>query len=99
MFLVFLGFIAQQFAVSAFYFFIVWAVMRKRNGMTIGDVWLVPGIFATAFVCGLARFAFWIVSGENASAPLSEKATSFFFIGLPILIAIALCAFLRRQKS
>ena len=97
MFIVFLGFIANQSAASVLFFFIVWLVMRTRSDVKLGVGWLVPGIFATAFVGGLARFAIWMVSGEKAGAPLSDQAASFFFFVLPILTAIGLCFFLKRH--
>ncbi|WP_239250450.1 hypothetical protein [Candidatus Nitrotoga sp. M5] len=98
MFIVFLGFIANQLATSVFFFSIVWLVMRTRSGVKLGVGWLIPGIFATAFLGGLVRLTFWMVSGESAGAPLSEEAMSFFFLVLPIFTAIGLCVFLRRQK-
>lgn len=96
-FIVFLGFIANQSAASTLFFPIVWLVMRKRGGMKLGIGWLVPGIIATAFVGGLARFAFWMVSGERAGAPIRGDAGSFFYLVLPILTARGLCALLKWQ--
>lgn|GEM_PF-5667538 len=100
MFIVFLGFIGIQFAASAFYFFIVWLVMRSRSGVKLGVGSLILGIFATAFVGGLVRFVFWMVSGESVSDSLSisEEALLFFFAVLPIFTAIGICVFFRRQK-
>lgn len=95
MIIVFLGFIANQFAASVVFSFIVLLVMRTRSDVKLGIKWLVPVIFATAFVGGIARFAFWMISGERASAPLSDEAQSFFFLVLPTLTAIGLCVFLR----
>lgn len=101
-FIVFLVFIANQFAASVLFFFIVWLVMRTRSDVKLGVKWVVPGIFATAFVGGLARFAFWMVSGERVAAPLGDEAETFFFLVLPTLTAIGLCVLLRwhmRSKS
>lgn len=96
MFIVFLGFIANQLAASALFFFIVWAVMRKRNGVKLGAGWLIPGILATASIGGITRFAFWVISGGSAGASLGENASLFFFLMLPTLTAIGVCAFLKR---
>ena len=99
MFIVFLGFIGIQFAASAFYFFIVWLVMRSRSGVKLGVGSLILGIFATAFVGGLVRFVFWMVSGESVSDSIfHEEALLFFFAVLPIFTAIGICVFFRRQK-
>lgn len=75
--------------------------MRKKEGkkLKVGDSWLIAGFFSTAIVAAAVRFmAIFIIGGEVALHPTGGLGV-FFFLALPILIAIGVCAFLRTKAN
>lgn len=98
---VFIELVAEQFAGALVFFPLVWLGMRKKGGqkVVVGKWWLLRGIFATAIGAGAIRFVSVIVIGGNAALHPEGGWGIFFFLGLPILIATAICAFMRTKVN
>ncbi len=61
-------------------------------------MWLIGGVFATAFIAGVVRFmSIWVIGGKAALNPDGGMGL-FFHIALPILVSIGVCSFLRTKN-
>jgi hypothetical protein len=93
--------VGEQFAGALLFFSIAWLTMRKKDGqkLNIGILWLIGGLFATAIGAGAIRFmAIFVIGGKAALNPEGGLGV-FFYLALPIIIAIAVCTFLRTKAS
>lgn len=95
---IFLTFIANQLGGALLFFPIVWLVMCKKDGqkLSVGNLWLIAGFFATDIGAAVVRFMALFVIGDEALHP-NGGFSVFFTLALPILVAICVCAFLRTK--
>lgn len=93
--------VAQQFGVALLFFPIVWLVMRKRDRqkLNVGNLWLIAGLFATAIGAGVVRFMAIFVVGRKATLDPDGGLEVFFFLALPVIVAICVCAFLKTKAN
>lgn len=97
---IYLMLVAKHFVGALLFFPIVWILMRKNGGqnLEISNWWLLAGLFATAFLAGAVRFiAMYVIGGSAALSP-EGGLSAFFSLGLPIIIAIGVSAFLRTKS-
>jgi len=92
--------VARHFAGALLFFPIVWILMRQTDGkkLKISNWWLLAGLFATALLAGAVRFISIYVIGFEATLNPEGYLGVFFFLGLPIFVAIGVCAFLRTKS-
>lgn len=93
------AFVAEEFFSVMFFFPIVCVVIRKRDGrkLKINSLWLIGGLFLTAIGSGAVRFvSILIIGGTDALNPKGGLGI-FFFIVLPILVAISVCSLLQTK--
>jgi hypothetical protein len=96
---IFISLVAQQLGGALLFFPIVWIVIRKMTGqkLSISNSWLISGLFATAIGAATVRFmAIFVIGGEAALHPEGGLQV-FFFLVLPVIVAIGVCAFLRTK--
>ncbi len=90
-------FIAQQLGGALLFFPITWLVMNKisEQKVKVGNSWLLIGFIATGIGAAGVRFVAMFVIGEKAARNPHGNYGMFFFLLLPILVAIGVCIFLR----
>ena len=96
---IFLTLVANQLGGALLFFPIVWLVMGKMGGqkLKIESSWLIAGFFATGIGAAVVRFLAIFIIGEEAARHPEGGYQIFFFLALPILVAIGVCAFLRTK--
>lgn len=92
---------AEQFAGALLFFPVVWIFMRKRRGqkLHVSTYWLLAGLLATIFGAGVLRFLCIFFIGEEATLSPEGGLQLFFYLGLPTLVAIGVCSFLRTKTT
>ena len=78
---VFASLLGEQSASAFLFFSIVWLIMRKRDGKktNVSIMWLICGVFATAFIAGVVRFmSIWVIGGHAALEPDGYTRLSSF---------------------
>lgn len=93
--------VAEHFAGAMLVFPIVWLLVRKKGGekLVIGPLWFIAGLLATAILAGIIRVAAIFVVGSKPALNPEGGLGAFFFLALPILIALAVSAFLRTRAK
>jgi len=93
--------VAEQLLGALLFFSITWLIMRKKDGkkLEIGSFWLIAGFMTVTFGAGTVRFiSIYIIGGERALNPQGGLGM-FFTIALPILLSVAVSAFLRARAK
>jgi|GEM_PF-3693881 hypothetical protein len=93
--------VANQSAPALLFYLIIWFSTNKKDGkaIKIKGWWHVSGFFISACIAGLLRFiSIFVVGGQTALTPQGSSGyVMFFFIFLPILIAIAVTTFIKSK--
>jgi hypothetical protein len=90
-------FVAEHAGGALLIFPVTWLMMRKKAIGQVSSWWLLLGLLATAFITRSVRFlSIFVIGGKKPKGLL----TVFFFVGVPIVVAIGVCSFIRtRAKS
>jgi hypothetical protein len=92
---------AEQSMPALVFYLITWFAINKKDGKTIKikGGWHVFGFFISACIAGLLRFvSIFIVGGDTALNPQGDSGYGmFFFLLLPIIIAIVVIALIKSQ--
>jgi hypothetical protein len=101
MLLTFFMFFVMQSPSALLFFPIVWLCMRTKDGqrLSVGNLWLIGGLLATALGAGLVRYLSVFVIGGDAALNPSDEQNVVFSLILPIVVAIGVCAFLRTKAK
>jgi len=98
---IFWNLVAEQSAPALVFYLIFWFLTNKKNGkaIKIKGAWHFFGFFISAFIAGLLRFvSFFIVGGKTALNPQGSSSYGmFFFIFLPIIIALIVTMFIKTK--
>lgn len=97
----FFNLVAEQSMPALVFYLIIWFLTNKKDGkaIKIKGVWHVFGFLISACLAGLLRFfSIFIVGGKTALNPQGGSGYGiFFFILLPIIIAIVVTIFVKSK--
>ena len=100
---IFINLVAEQSAPALIFYLIVWFATNKKDGKAIKIIgeWHVFGFFISACIAGLLRLiSIFIVDGKTALNPNGGSGYGmFFFIFLPIVIAIVVTALIKSKAQ